>query len=140
MPLRQSVEMDQLHTNGNHLLDYPVKTIIDSGTSLLTGPSDLVDNLAQTLGAYKLPWMPSAHFLACERRDSLPDLVFVLGGRDFSLTPAEYTIDLSGNSDEISRESLSTSMPCMLAFTALDVRPYDPKHNRLNVLSSPFFC
>lgn len=129
-----SVEVDQVSAgreDGAHnLLKSPIKTIIDSGTSLLAAPKEIVDAIGRQLGTYHLPWLPTSQFLPCDRLDALPDLVFTLGGRKFAFTPEEYTISLSGKpgaaKDNTGKDG-GSSLPCMLALTAIDVpKPRGP--------------
>lgn len=34
--------------------------------------------------------------VACDKRDSLPDLTFTLSGHNFTIGPYEYTLDVQG--------------------------------------------
>jgi len=75
------------------------RVAVDTGTSQLAGPSDIIDSLKKQLDV-----SPN-----CSNYDALPDLGFVIGGRILSLTPSEY-VDRSGSS-------------CRLALMPLDLPP-----------------
>jgi hypothetical protein len=84
---------------------------VDTGTSMLAGPSDLVDKLTNMLGAKD----------DCSNFNSLPKLGFQIGDRVLNLKPDDY-MDSSGSS-------------CSLSFMALDVPP--PK-GPLFIFGDPF--
>jgi hypothetical protein len=75
------------------------RVAVDTGTSQLAAPSDIVSVLAEQLDVRP----------GCENFDSLPDLGFVISDKVLSLTPSEY-VDNSGSS-------------CRLALMPLDVPP-----------------
>lgn len=62
--------------------------IVDSGTSLLTGPSEVVAQLAAKIGAK--PFIQGEYLVNCN--GDLPDLDFVIGGKTYSLSPSDYLI------------------------------------------------
>merc|ERR1719199_1587959 len=84
---------------------------VDTGTSMLAGPSDLVDKLTNMLGAKD----------DCSNFNSLPKLGFQIGDKVLNLKPDDY-MDSSGSS-------------CSLSFMALDVPP--PK-GPLFIFGDPF--
>lgn len=75
--------------NKNYIASGGVNAIIDSGTSILTGPSESVAAIAATLGAKEL--IAGEYFLKCNY-DTLPNLDFVIDGKIYSLTPQDYLI------------------------------------------------
>jgi len=87
------------------------KVAVDTGTSMLAGPSDLVDSLSSKIGARS----------DCSNFDSLPMLGFQLGDRVLNLMPDDY-MDKS-------------SSDCSFSLMALDVPP--PK-GPLFILGDPF--
>eukprot|EP01053_Blabericola_migrator_P012276 Blabericola_migrator_1__12275@NODE_766_length_6600_cov_283_938313_g513_i2_p1_GENE_NODE_766_length_6600_cov_283_938313_g513_i2NODE_766_length_6600_cov_283_938313_g513_i2_p1_ORF_typecomplete_len671_score121_84Asp/PF00026_23/1_1e85TAXi_N/PF14543_6/4_3e11TAXi_C/PF14541_6/0_0021Asp_protease_2/PF13650_6/19Asp_protease_2/PF13650_6/5_2e02Asp_protease_2/PF13650_6/1_3e02Asp_protease_2/PF13650_6/1_8e04gagasp_proteas/PF13975_6/1_4e02gagasp_proteas/PF13975_6/14gagasp_proteas/PF13975_6/5_4e03_NODE_766_length_ len=132
------------------LKGHHIKAIVDSGTSLLAAPKDITQEIDHLLGAYRLPWIPNASFLSCDRIPSLPSLTFVINDQQFTLEPEDYTIDITGakndtqqfeklmssmtvDSSESSDDDLymnlmgklkmTTAMPCMVAITPIDVPP-----------------
>jgi len=64
------------------------KAIVDSGTSILTGPSDVVKNIAKQIGAKRI--IEGEYMVACDY--SLPNLDFVINGVTYSLSPSDYLI------------------------------------------------
>ncbi|KAM9585607.1 LOW QUALITY PROTEIN: cathepsin D-like, partial [Morphnus guianensis] len=82
------------------------EAIVD-GTSLITGPSKDIDTLQRALG----------YTLDCDGVSSLPNITFVLGGNEFTLTPQDYVL-------QVPRWGSPT---CVSGFMALDVsRPVGP--------------
>jgi hypothetical protein len=84
---------------------------VDTGTSMLAGPSDLVDKLTSMLGAKE----------DCSNFNSLPRLGFQIGDKVLNLKPDDY-MDSSGSD-------------CSLSFMSLDVPP--PK-GPLFIFGDPF--
>jgi len=62
--------------------------IVDSGTSILTGPSDVVKQIAESIGAKQL--VPNEYMVDCKA--SLPNMDFTINGNVYTLTPADYLI------------------------------------------------
>jgi hypothetical protein len=63
--------------------------ILDSGTSLLTGPSKYIDAIADAVGAFELQ---GELFVDCDGIDSMPSFFINLGGQTWELTPKDYVI------------------------------------------------
>jgi len=83
------------------------KCIVDSGTSLLAGPTAAVGKIAKSIGAIKVPFRP-LWGIQCSKKSSLPDLKVALGEFNFSLSPDEYLLEAGMG-------------VCLLQFTAIDV-------------------
>ncbi|CAK7896919.1 saccharopepsin [[Candida] anglica] len=77
---------------------------IDTGTSLITLPSSLAEIINSKIGATK-SWS-GQYQIECEKRDQLPDLTLNFGGHNFTLSPYDYTLDVSGS--------------CISVFTPMD--------------------
>ncbi|KAH3679008.1 hypothetical protein WICPIJ_008749 [Wickerhamomyces pijperi] len=77
---------------------------IDTGTSLIALPSGLAEILNAKIGATK-GWS-GQYSVECSTRDSLPDLTFNFSGYNFTITPYDYTLEVSGS--------------CISAFTPMD--------------------
>eukprot|EP00632_Arachnochrysis_sp_CCMP2950_P011029 CAMPEP_0185688912 /NCGR_PEP_ID=MMETSP1164-20130828/129_1 /TAXON_ID=1104430 /ORGANISM="Chrysoreinhardia sp, Strain CCMP2950" /LENGTH=372 /DNA_ID=CAMNT_0028355385 /DNA_START=40 /DNA_END=1158 /DNA_ORIENTATION=+ len=67
-----------------------VKAILDSGTSLLAGPTRDVRKVAAKIGAKVVP-LTGEYMVDCDA--DLPDLVFTVGGHSYALSKAQYLID-----------------------------------------------
>lgn len=65
------------------------KAIMDSGTSILTGPSDVVSKLAESMGAKKIN--KSEYMVDCSA-PNLPTFTYTLNGNDYTLEPTDYLI------------------------------------------------
>ncbi|KAK6349997.1 Vacuolar protease A [Orbilia brochopaga] len=81
--------------------------ILDTGTSLLTFPSDIAELLNSQIGAKK-SWN-GQYTVDCSRVDSLPDMTFTLNGHNFTITAKDYT--------------LKVQETCISAITPLDMPP-----------------
>ncbi|AOA63811.1 Vacuolar aspartyl protease (proteinase A) [Komagataella phaffii CBS 7435] len=77
---------------------------IDTGTSLIALPSGLAEILNAEIGATK-GWS-GQYAVDCDTRDSLPDLTLTFAGYNFTITPYDYTLEVSGS--------------CISAFTPMD--------------------
>jgi len=94
-----------------NLCDGECRVAVDTGTSMLAGPSDLVDKLSTMVGAKS----------DCSNFDSLPKLGFQIGDKVLNLKPEDY-MDKS-------------SSGCDFSLMALDVPP--PK-GPLFIFGDPF--
>jgi hypothetical protein len=64
------------------------KAIVDSGTSILTGPTEIVSQIAAAVGAK--PFISGEYLMDCDY--SAPDLVFTLNSVEYTLSPEDYLI------------------------------------------------
>jgi len=92
---------------GSQVITSAAKAIIDSGTSLLAGPEEQVNILAREAGAQSL--MGKEFIIDCGKKASLPDFKVTMGGKEFSLSPEDYVLSVSGQ--------------CLFAFMGIDVPP-----------------
>lgn len=82
------------------------KAIVDSGTSIIAGPFAQVELIALKLGAKN--FLKGQYLISCDAKD-LPDVNFVINGKNYSLSQEEYII--------------SDGKICLLAFMAINVPP-----------------
>merc|ERR1711935_406740 len=99
------VSMDELKFGDSTIVSSSTKAIIDSGTSMLAGPKDMVSKLATAAGATSL--MGKEYVIDCSKIASLPDLDITLGGKPFKLTSKDYVLQVSSQ--------------CLFAFVGIDV-------------------
>lgn len=69
------------------------QAIVDSGTSLVTGPPDTIEEIYKLLNATE----NSIGMIAvdCNKVSSLPTISFTLGGKSLTLEPKDYIVKVS---------------------------------------------
>ncbi|KAL2100647.1 hypothetical protein ACEWY4_002408 [Coilia grayii] len=87
------------------------QAILDTGTSLLVGPSEEVRSLHKTIGA--LPLLMGEYWIECSKIPNLPVVSFNVGGKLFNLTGEDYVL----------QETQMGAKVCLSGFMALDVPP-----------------
>lgn len=102
------VQLDDLTVGGQSITNC-TKAVLDTGTSILAGPSADVKAFAALVGATPFPLNPAEYTIDCTKVPTLPVLTVVLGGQDFTFTGAEYTLNVQGI--------------CLFGFTAIDIPP-----------------
>ncbi|KAI8947502.1 aspartic peptidase domain-containing protein [Xylaria longipes] len=99
IPLRRKayweVDLDSISFGGETAELDNTGVILDTGTSLIALPSDLAELLNKEMGAKK--GFNGQYSVDCAARDSLPDVTFKLSGYDFSITPYDYILEVSGS-------------------------------------------
>jgi hypothetical protein len=73
----------------------PIQAIVDSGTSLLVGPSSEVDQIANAIGASPDPNSLSGYAINCGAQ--LPDLVFTIGGMNYTVPGSSLVFPVGQN-------------------------------------------
>jgi hypothetical protein len=88
-PTYWEITVDDILLHGNSVVQKkPSKAIVDSGTSLLAGPSEQVSLIAEKLGAKK--FINGEYILSCSGK--LPDLTLKINGQSYVLTSDDYLI------------------------------------------------
>ncbi|XP_061466110.1 cathepsin D isoform X2 [Rhineura floridana] len=106
------VHMDKVDVgNGLTICKDGCEAIIDTGTSLITGPTDEIKQLQKAIGAK--PIIKGQYMLPCDKLDTLPTVNLVLGGNSYALTADHYALKIT-----IQGETL-----CLSGFAGLDVPP-----------------
>jgi cathepsin D len=85
--------------------------IIDTGTSLLVGPTELVSQIQTIIGGF--PIAPGEYVVLCNLVEFLPTLHITIGGRDFALKPEDYILKESEEGVDI----------CIVGISGLDFPP-----------------
>jgi len=80
--------------------------ILDTGTSLMAGPTAEVKSLAQAIGAS--PLNDKQYLIDCNKRATLPEIQWTMSGKTFTLNGFDYTIDAGAG-------------VCLFGFIGLDV-------------------
>lgn len=91
--------------------DDQITAIVDSGTSLITGPKAEIANLAEAVGA-KANIM-GEYTISCDKVGDIPDVVFTIGGTEYSIPGPKTVIQAQGT--------------CLFAFMALEIPPPGPQ-------------
>ncbi|XBW35942.1 hypothetical protein QEN19_001514 [Hanseniaspora menglaensis] len=109
LPIRRKayweVNFDGIGLGNDYALLQNHGIIADTGTSLITLPSELAEMINAQIGAKK-GWS-GQYSVDCETRANLPDVTFTLSGVNFTLNAYEYTLDMQGS--------------CISAFTPMDM-------------------
>ncbi|XP_068442537.1 nothepsin [Clinocottus analis] len=85
------------------------QAIVDTGTSLISGPTADIIILHQLIGA--TPTNIGEFLIDCLRMSSLPHVTFVLGGTEYTLTAEQY----------VKKEMLGDKEFCFSGFMAADI-------------------
>ncbi|XP_042324772.1 cathepsin E-A-like isoform X1 [Sceloporus undulatus] len=105
------------------------EAIVDSGTSLITGPIAQIIRLQESIGA--VPTRTGEFLVDCRRLSSLPPVTFSIGERDFTLTAEQYIIKESSREDDL----------CLSGFQAMDLGSRSkPLWILGDVFMSTFYC
>jgi len=105
------ISVDEV-TVGTTSIATKIEAVVDTGTSLLTGPSKDVATLQKAIGAHKIP-IVGEYVVSCSKLSSLPNLTFKIKGKDFVLTPQQYVLQM---------KNMGVTM-CISGIMGLDVQP-----------------
>jgi saccharopepsin len=99
LPLRRKayweVDLDSIKFGDGSVELENTGAILDTGTSLIALPTDLAELLNKEMGAKK--GYNGQYTVDCDKRDSLPDMSFTLSGKEFTITPYDYILEVQGS-------------------------------------------
>ena len=84
--------LDGVNVNTTSVVSTTVPAIVDSGTSLIAGPSTQIAMLAEAVGATMI--LDGYYSIGCGATG--PSVTFAIGDKSYSISKAEYTIDAGG--------------------------------------------
>ncbi|XP_073989734.1 lysosomal aspartic protease-like isoform X2 [Rhodnius prolixus] len=111
LPKYWQFQMDGINTlTGDYWCEYGCDAIADTGTSLIVGPPSDVSKIFRKLGA---TITDRFGIVDCESISQLPDIIFKINGRSYTLEPDDYILKLKNGNKEI----------CLVGFSSLPKFP-----------------
>jgi len=90
------IGMDSMATGGNEIgCNGGCTAIVDTGSSLLVGPTEQTDAINKMIGGVELIPGTGQYMIVCSKIDTLPDIDFVIGGKAFTLTGRDYVLQVT---------------------------------------------
>ncbi|CAH8526838.1 unnamed protein product [Heterobilharzia americana] len=102
-PEQWMVHMDGLSISGEEFCPTGSKALIDTGTALIFGPSDVIDKINTYLGSK--PTSGNEYFLDCEKLSELPPIEIVLSDKTVILQSDDYVVEKIANGSHICKSS-----------------------------------
>jgi cathepsin D len=112
--------MDNISSGGETMgCDGSCTAIVDTGSSLLVGPTAQTNAINKMLGGIPVG-TTGEYIIMCNLIDTMPDIDFVLGGKTFTLSPRDYVLEVTqcilGNCET----------QCISGFMGMDLPMSDP--------------
>lgn len=83
--------------------------IVDSGTSLITGPTEMTNRINRAIGA--IEFVAGEWLVICRRIPDMPDIKFTIDGIEYVLKPEDYVLQITDQGQT----------QCISAFMGLDM-------------------
>jgi len=105
-------DMSSFTLNGkNYCSSPPCNAIADTGTSLLAGPTTIMDAINKAIGG--IPVVDGEYLIDCKKIPTMPDVTITLGGINYVLTAEQYVLAVTEDGET----------ECISGFIGLDVPP-----------------
>jgi cathepsin D len=102
--------LDKMTVGGGPSATAAKSVVLDSGTSILAGPTEEVKKIAAQVGATPFILNPKEFTIDCSKIPSLPIISVVMGGNAYDLEGKDYVINTGGGI-------------CLFGMTGIDIPP-----------------
>jgi len=114
--------------NGNEI-GSDVRSVVDTGTSLLGLTPAMATTINNAIGCTSLPNGECIFILGCPNYSSLPDLHFIINGQDYVLTGSDYVLQVTDSGATVCLSgvmglSLPPSMGSLIILGDVFIRKY----------------